>query len=111
MENLGPDIFGRKEPSAFSDTTGNEKLAGSPAKIKVVGVGGGGGNAVERMIKSGLAGVEFWVMNTDGQVLCESSSKNRLPMWKSSILFSSGVLRIKSISSDLPPPGRPLRRM
>ncbi len=80
MENLGPDIFGRKEPSAFSDTTGNEKLAGSPAKIKVVGVGGGGGNAVERMIKSGLAGVEFWVMNTDGQVLCESSSKNRLQL-------------------------------
>lgn len=82
MENLGPDIFGRKEPSTFSDTATNntEKLAGSPAKIKVVGVGGGGGNAVERMIKSGLAGVEFWVMNTDGQVLCESSSKNRLQL-------------------------------
>ena len=39
------------------------------AKIKVIGVGGGGGNAVRRMIESGLEGVEFWAMNTDLQVL------------------------------------------
>ena len=41
----------------------------SPAKIKVIGVGGGGGNAVNRMIKAGLSGVEFYLMNTDAQVL------------------------------------------
>ena len=40
----------------------------NPAKIKVIGVGGGGGNAVNRMIKSGLSGVEFYLMNTDAQV-------------------------------------------
>ncbi len=39
------------------------------AKIKVIGVGGGGGNAVRRMIEMGLEGVEFWAMNTDLQVL------------------------------------------
>lgn len=42
-------------------------LAG--AKIRVVGVGGGGGNAVNRMIASGLAGVDFIAVNTDMQAL------------------------------------------
>src|SRR5215471_10779122 len=39
------------------------------AKIKVVGVGGGGGNAVNRMVDVGLNGVEFIVANTDLQAL------------------------------------------
>jgi cell division protein FtsZ len=39
------------------------------AKIKVIGVGGGGGNSIRRMIEVGLEGVEFWAMNTDLQVL------------------------------------------
>ena len=39
------------------------------AHIKVVGVGGGGSNAVNRMIESGVSGVEFIVMNTDVQAL------------------------------------------
>lgn len=41
----------------------------SPAVIKVIGVGGGGGNAVNRMITTGMQRVDFWVMNTDLQVL------------------------------------------
>ena len=43
--------------------------ASSGAKIKVIGVGGGGCNAVNTMIKSGLQGVEFIVANTDSQAL------------------------------------------
>jgi cell division protein FtsZ len=39
------------------------------AKIKVIGVGGGGGNAIKRMIEFGVEGVEFWAFNTDLQVL------------------------------------------
>jgi cell division protein FtsZ len=39
------------------------------AKIKVIGVGGGGGNAIRRMIEMGIEGVEFWAFNTDLQVL------------------------------------------
>ena len=50
----------------------------SQANIKVVGVGGGGGNAVNRMIASGLNGVDFWAVNTDSQVLHMSSAKNRI---------------------------------
>lgn len=49
-------------------------------QIKVVGVGGGGGNAVNRMIKSGLTGVEFWLMNTDLQVLQYSQAKNKIQL-------------------------------
>ena len=44
------------------------------AKIKVIGVGGGGNNAVNRMIESGLKGVEFIVANTDLQVLNNSKA-------------------------------------
>ncbi|XP_031103556.1 cell division protein FtsZ homolog 2-1, chloroplastic-like [Ipomoea triloba] len=39
------------------------------AKIKVVGVGGGGSNAVNRMIESSMKGVEFWIVNTDIQAM------------------------------------------
>lgn len=44
------------------------------AKIKVIGVGGGGNNAVNRMIESGLKGVDFIVANTDLQVLNNSKA-------------------------------------
>src|SRR5687767_6665546 len=44
------------------------------ACIKVVGVGGGGSNAVNRMIAAGLGGVEFLVLNTDVQALKQSKS-------------------------------------
>ena len=40
--------------------------------IKVIGVGGGGGNAVNRMVEAGLQGVEFIAMNTDQQALLKS---------------------------------------
>ncbi|PON38717.1 Cell division protein [Parasponia andersonii] len=48
------------------------------AKIKVVGVGGGGNNAVNRMIGSGLQGVDFYAINTDAQALLQSAAENPL---------------------------------
>ncbi|MGH9550187.1 MAG: cell division protein FtsZ, partial [Terriglobales bacterium] len=48
------------------------------ANIKVIGVGGAGSNAVNRMIAAGLNGVEFWSCNTDSQALDLSAAKNRL---------------------------------
>ena len=48
------------------------------AKIKVIGVGGGGSNAVNRMIESGLEGVEFIAVNTDSQALLMSKSPKRM---------------------------------
>ncbi len=48
------------------------------AKIKVIGVGGGGNNAVNRMITAGLQGVEFISINTDFQALKLSKAENKL---------------------------------
>ena len=48
------------------------------ANIKVIGVGGGGVNAVDRMIQDGLAGVEFIAINTDGQSLVKSEAETKL---------------------------------
>ena len=47
------------------------------AKIKVIGVGGAGGNAVKRMIEAGLTGIEFYAVNTDQQALvtCRGASQ------------------------------------
>ena len=74
MENFA-DIFGKKENNGGMTPT---QAGGTPADIKVIGVGGGGGNAVNRMIKAGLAGVEFWAMNTDVQVLEMSLAENKI---------------------------------
>lgn len=46
-----------------------DDLANQKAKLKVLGIGGGGGNAVNRMIESGLSGVDFIAINTDAQDL------------------------------------------
>ena len=50
------------------------------AKIKVVGVGGGGNNAVNRMIKAGVQGVEFIVANTDVQALNDSKAPIKIQL-------------------------------
>ena len=81
MENIVSDIFARKDDSSNNQTG---RSAVNPTNIKVVGVGGGGGNAVNRMIKSGLSGVEFWLMNTDLQVLVDGQTKNRIQLGVSS---------------------------
>ena len=57
----------------------NEELLNS-AKIKVIGVGGGGGNAVNRMIESHLEGVEFVVANTDLQALKLSNAPVKIQL-------------------------------
>ena len=60
------------------------------AKIAVIGVGGGGGNAVNTMISSGMEGVEFAVANTDAQVLEQSEAKDSARSFK--YLLQAGVL-------------------
>src|SRR6202789_3393528 len=50
------------------------------AKIKVIGVGGGGGNAVNRMIAAGVEGVEFIAANTDLQALKSSQAPVKLQL-------------------------------
>jgi cell division protein FtsZ len=51
-------------------------------RIKVVGVGGGGSNAVARMLQEGLAGIEFYILNTDKQALAASPVPNRIAIGK-----------------------------
>ena len=51
---------------------------GSPARIKVVGIGGAGGNAVQRMMQAGLSGVQFIAINTDLQVLSENPAPMKI---------------------------------
>ena len=48
------------------------------AKIIVIGVGGAGGQAVNRMIEEGLGGVEFMVVNTDAQALHHSNAQTKI---------------------------------
>ncbi len=56
----------------------NQPLSELFARIKVIGVGGGGCNAVNRMIDEGLQGIEFITVNTDGQALLLSKSEKRV---------------------------------
>lgn len=73
---------GRRRGSMLTDeqalrlTLDTELRAG--ARIKVVGVGGGGSNAVNRMVRSGLSGVEFIVANTDLQALQQSPASTKI---------------------------------
>jgi cell division protein FtsZ len=65
-----------------------EEVEHKNAKIKVVGVGGGGGNAVNSMIASSIQGVEFIVVNTDAQVLESSLAHKRVQIGAS---FTKGL--------------------
>lgn len=78
MENFVSDIFAKKDETTSNDQAQRSPI--NPTNIKVIGVGGGGGNAVNRMIKAGLSGVEFWLMNTDLQVLEYGQTKNRIQL-------------------------------
>ena len=55
------------------------------AIIKVIGVGGAGGNAVQHMINRGVQGVEFICANTDAQALMRSHAANRIQLGKTGL--------------------------
>lgn len=59
-----------------------DTLAEQTAKIKVVGVGGAGGNAINGMIEAGLTGVEFIAVNTDAQDLDKNKALNKIQIGK-----------------------------
>lgn len=70
------------KPNMFEDILNSPDSSGivpeTLAKIKVVGVGGGGNNAVNRMIVAGLQGVDFISVNCDAQALLLSKAQNRI---------------------------------
>jgi cell division protein FtsZ len=69
-----PNILNKEEEEMMQPIPQTESFA----RIKVVGVGGGGSNAVNRMIEEGLAGVEFVAINTDAQALLLSNAPTRV---------------------------------
>ena len=58
----------------------SQETASGTTVIKVIGVGGAGGNAVEHMIREGVGGVEFICCNTDSQALDKSSAHVKLQL-------------------------------
>lgn len=73
FRNLGS--AGTDRPSRSTDENND-----SSAVIKVIGVGGGGGNAVNRMIESDVRNVQFISINTDGQALIRNLAKNKIQL-------------------------------
>ena len=72
------DNYARGASGFGNSHAGSTNGAESPAQIKVVGVGGGGQNAVNRMIEEKLGGVEFIAVNTDQQALMMSNAPIRV---------------------------------
>jgi cell division protein FtsZ len=78
-----------------------EQTFDSGVNIKVIGVGGGGNNAVNRMISTNIRGVEFIAVNTDNQILNNSSAARRL-------VIGEKITRGKGAGAD-PEDGLPQR--
>lgn len=64
----------------------NNYMMDGVATIKVIGVGGAGNNAVNRMIESGIKGVEFIAINTDRQALQLSKASTKLQIDRKSVV-------------------------
>ena len=75
-EQIDLDFQGSSEGINMDDI--NKKLQANNAVIKVFGIGGGGLNAVNNMIRSGLKGVEFYAANTDSQALASSLPEKKI---------------------------------
>jgi cell division protein FtsZ len=78
MEHMMQYMEGTPTDTMFSSLS--VPIMNPKATIKVIGVGGAGGNAVNRMITDGMTGVEFWLMNTDAQVLEMGRTENRVQL-------------------------------
>ena len=76
-----PDLLGQVDDLENPElrlTLDSDRKPG--ASIKVIGVGGGGSNAVNSMVKAGLEGIDFIVANTDAQALAQASASIRLQL-------------------------------
>ena len=76
--HAGAEATSPVEPKFGENLMSGDIVPSSVAKIKVIGVGGSGGNAVNRMVESDVSGVEFWSINTDSQALTQSAAQKRL---------------------------------
>lgn len=79
---------------------GNGVDASSPSIIKVIGVGGGGGNAVNHMFKEGIGGVNFVLCNTDSKALADSPVPHRLRLGKDGLGAGNDPARAKAAAEE-----------
>ncbi|QCH15816.1 cell division protein FtsZ [Synechococcus sp. CB0101] len=77
---MGPSMEMAAEGLSASSNGASGIVPSQSARIEVIGVGGGGSNAVNRMIASDLQGVGYRVLNTDAQALLQSASKQRVQL-------------------------------
>src|SRR5206468_4261053 len=70
------------------------------ALVRVIGVGGGGSNAVNRMIRAEMMGVEFIALNTDAQALLQSDAPHKLTAEKASESLRAKVDTLITIPND-----------
>ena len=80
-----------------------DSLAEQKANLKVIGVGGAGGNAVNRMIQAGMKGVDFMVINTDAQDLENNAAENKIQIGKTLLEVLGQELNLKSAEMQLNP--------
>jgi len=67
----------------FSSRFAFDDALGQDAKLCVIGVGGGGGNAINNMVDKGIHGVEFFAINTDGQALAVNKAPHKIQAGRS----------------------------
>ena len=85
------DFFANEVEEDFNDiqesfvATNVKRSLSSYASIKVFGVGGGGCNAVDEMVRSELSNVEFWAVNMDKQALNKSLAPNKIQIGQETI--------------------------
>lgn len=72
------DYGGSYNPNPTPVTPENSGAVIGRARIKVIGVGGAGNNAVNRMLEAGITSAEYYVVNTDSQILALSPCKNKI---------------------------------
>ncbi len=77
---MGPSMEIAAEGLSASSNGASGIVPSQSARIEVIGVGGGGSNAVNRMIASDLQGVGYRVLNTDAQALLQSAAKQRVQL-------------------------------
>jgi cell division protein FtsZ len=80
ITGMGPSMEIAAEGLSASSNGATGIVPSQSARIEVIGVGGGGSNAVNRMIASDLQGVGYRVLNTDAQALLQSAAKQRVQL-------------------------------
>ena len=90
----------------------DEEMDENVTTIKVIGVGGGGGNAVNRMVSDGLQGVEFIAMNTDQQALAKNHAATKVQLGSKPVSYTHlDVYKRQGVNTRPAPCSRPKREI